>query len=91
MLSRACKPDQFSQFIHLHDLMARLGEGNGKVNQSGRKELRMIYVIGEEKCKCERVRERGLNDAGRKKCHYSCVTSIVTVTLLYGSILNDTL
>lgn len=38
--------------------MARLGEGNGKVNQSGRKELRMIYVIGEEKCKCERVRER---------------------------------
>lgn len=47
--------------------MARLEEGNGKVNQSGRKELCMIYVIGEEKCKCVRERERGLNDAGRKK------------------------
>lgn len=46
MLLHAWKPDQFSQFIHLCDLMATLGEGNGKVNKSGRKELHMINNIG---------------------------------------------
>lgn len=45
MLLGAWEPDQFSQFIHLCDLMATLGKGNGKVNKAGRIELHMINKV----------------------------------------------
>lgn len=59
--------------------MATLGEGNGKVNKSARKELHMISNIGGG----EGSVRKELNDV--KISHFSYLTSTVTVSLLYGS------
>lgn len=54
MLLHAWKPDQFSQLIHLCDLMTTLRQETGEVNKTGRKEQHMINNIRKKQMlRCE--------------------------------------
>lgn len=87
MLLRARKPDQFSQFIHLGDLMTTLGGENGKVNKKRAEKIHTWLIIS-ARSKCWDARKE-LNDV--KISHFSYLTSTATVPLLHGPVQNDVL